>query len=236
MIRVHRIMDHSFIASAISSSSVVIDLGGNRGTFANGIVEQFGARCVVYEPNPAMFACIPVLPNLEKHQKAATAADGPVSFYVDENPEASSLTADPARVRSDRLLVEGRSLSSIIADADVPRLSLLKIDIEGAEVAVLDATNDDVLSRCDQISIEFHELFGWTSVEDIQRLRKRMRLMGFRSIVMSARHYGDVLFINEAAFGSANTREMLAACRWFRTQRVARACINAVMHRVGLQR
>ena len=233
---VDRIMHHTFVASDLHLGALVIDLGANAGAFAAAVVGKFGVRCIAYEPNPAMLAKIPVLPGIATRLAAATSIDGVVEFHIDENPEASSLRSDGNRPQQATIAVEGRSLATILADAGDGRVALLKVDIEGAETDFFSAARDADLQRCDQITIEFHELFGWTKVDDIRHFRRRMRALGFRSATLSVRHYGDVLFINEQAFGRVGARLRIGRCVAFKMVRAAREVRSSILDHFGLRR
>jgi FkbM family methyltransferase len=56
-----------------------------------------------------------------------------------------------------RLPCELRTLSSVLRDHAVDRVHLLKIDVERAELDVLDGIDDDHWARIDQIVVELHD-------------------------------------------------------------------------------
>jgi methyltransferase FkbM-like protein len=78
------------------------------------------------------------LTGVEVHDVAVTSADGAVDFHPATQAWISSLRdradgSTPIRVR-------GQSLDSLLDELDIPSVDLLKIDVEGEELAVLGAS------------------------------------------------------------------------------------------------
>jgi FkbM family methyltransferase len=80
--------------------------------------------------------------------------------------------------------VPARRIESIAAEHGAQRLALLKLDIEGAEYAVI----DDLLAgamRPDQLLVEFDELHGPASLAPVWRVATRIRALrrcGYRLV------------------------------------------------------
>jgi hypothetical protein len=47
------------------------------------------------------------------------------------------------------------------------------MDIEGAEIEVIDSLDDDLIEGVGQWTIEFHDFMGLTSVSDVERCVER---------------------------------------------------------------
>ena len=73
---------------------------------------------------------------------------------------------------------------------------LVKIDIEGAEFELFDATSDHVLQSVGQLTVEFHDFMNPDWSEAVNRLKERMADLGFQIFGFSGRFNGDVLFLN----------------------------------------
>jgi FkbM family methyltransferase len=73
-----------------------------------------------------------------------------------------------------------RDLASILDEAEFETVSLLKIDCEGGEYEILEATSDEVLSRIDRVCMEFHELHP---SHDHRKLFERLERCGFEVTV-----------------------------------------------------
>ena len=56
--------------------------------------------------------------------------------------------------------VSGRHLAGIVCELGVTDIEVLKMDIEGAELEVIDSLDDEFLRNISQITIEFHDFLG----------------------------------------------------------------------------
>src|SRR4051812_399823 len=88
---------HTFDASALTRSSVIVDLGANAGEFATKMHDRFGVHVVAVEPNPALYARLCKLPYVTPFQAAISSQDGTARFVVDENDLASRIGNDGDR-------------------------------------------------------------------------------------------------------------------------------------------
>lgn len=73
-----------------------------------------------------------------------------------------------------------RDLASILDEVSFDKVDLLKIDCEGGEYEILDATPDEVMSRINRICMEFHELHP---SHDHRKLVERLKSCGFEVTV-----------------------------------------------------
>jgi hypothetical protein len=55
---------------------------------------------------------------------------------------------------------------------------------------------DELLRSISQLTIEFHDYQGITTLDVIERITKRLENLGFFSIRMWRHGYGDTLFVN----------------------------------------
>ena len=142
------------IVSMLRSGDVVIDCGANMGA-VTGPLAATGAEVHAYEPDPYAFgklrAAVGALPNVTLHNAAVGVEDGTVHLMrarnFEENPKGAS-------VRS-TVVPGGRQISEAAGDSipvplvDLPRVirdlaarhgevAFLKLDIEGAELALLE--------------------------------------------------------------------------------------------------
>jgi FkbM family methyltransferase len=78
------------------------------------------------------------------------------------------------RFRSDLLTCPLRTLSEVIREHSVPRIDLLKVDVEKSEMEVLDGLEDADWDKVEQAVIEVHDL-----ADRLQRMKARFRDRGF---------------------------------------------------------
>lgn len=191
---------HSFFPHLLRQSSVVVDLGGNRGEFSRQIRTRFGCDCILVEPNPALFEGV-ATDGVRKFQYAITSSDGAVALHLSHNPEASSIRMVPERESGGTVEVPGIRLSKLLDDLNVLCVDLLKVDIEGAEIAMFDSLEDARLRQFVQISVEFHDFNGMAPRLEVERVRERMRALGFVELQMSRQSLIDVLYVNNEVAG-----------------------------------
>lgn len=175
------------VVAGLEPGDIAIDCGANVGKFTVAMAES-GATVYAFEPNPDAFArlreTVGAYPNVRCFQAAVTTTPGPVKLYLhkyaSDDPvhfsSGSSLVESKRNVRKDRFtLVEGIELAGFIKELD-QQVRLLKMDIEGAEVDVLNQLIDEGLHEViDQAFVEVHDRQIRKLVEPTQRLRERLQ-------------------------------------------------------------
>jgi FkbM family methyltransferase len=168
----------------LSPGDICIDCGANVGEISGKFADR-GARVHAFEPDPWSFrqlsANLQDRPGVTLHNKAVGAAEGRISFFRDaafeDQPDQHSL-ASSVYPRPDRpqtsVEVEVIDLLAFQRGLDAP-VKILKMDIEGAEVALLDALIDAGLAaEIEHVFVETHELQFAELLEGTARLRKRV--------------------------------------------------------------
>lgn len=128
-------------------NAFVLDIGANCGAFAVplGIAAGAGSRVVAFEPNPVMIGRLGhniTLNDLggvirvEGCALGSEAGEGILNFRA-RNFGQASLMPIRKRARNGNTLVPVRPLLDFVAEAEGHHVSVLKIDVEGAEVAAL---------------------------------------------------------------------------------------------------
>ena len=141
----------------LDASSVVFDVGGYRGDFADAIFKRFGCRVFIFEPVPEYHAhCLkrfsgnPAITCLNYGLAASTG-----SFLMKISEDASSFTRDIEAGRTLRASVRG-AIEAVDA-LGVETIDLIKINIEGGEFELLPAMIDSgLVRRTKYIQIQFH--------------------------------------------------------------------------------
>ena len=152
---IETIYDHTVHPRYLGPQSEVLDLGANYGLFAKAITARFGCRCIAVEPTPEPFAAIAESPLISKLQAAAASKSGTVPFHVATDSIFSSLYPTSSVLRV--IEVRAFSLSDLFDLVETRPLDLLKMDIEGAEVELLNTCPPSVLQQIRQITVEFHD-------------------------------------------------------------------------------
>jgi len=202
------IRGHSLYTPPLGADSVVVDLGANRGEFALQMSRRFGGRYYLVEGNPELHDGLRAHTPFRVLPYAVAPEDGPIRFNVAKNDEGSSILALPETSVYDCTLdrsveVAGKRLESILAEIDEPRVDLLKVDIEGAEIEMLTTTDAARLRAIGQITVEFHgdSVFGFGLHREVERAIDRLERLGFVALNFSRPMRTDVLFVSRALHG-----------------------------------
>lgn len=187
---------HTLHPRFVGPQSVVLDVGANLGNFARQMVQQFGCYCHALEPNPAVFARIPPHDRIRPHQLAVAGRPGVLRLSLDDDPECSSLRPVPGKNYRGAIDVRAVTLEEFATGQGLDRIDVLKLDIEGAEVEVLDACSDDFLRRVGQLAVELHDFTGQVSQAEIERLFGRLRRLEFSIVKMARKSHIDTLAVN----------------------------------------
>jgi FkbM family methyltransferase len=222
MISIETIHWHTLAPQFLNPSSRVLDLGANYGHFSHAITKRCGCQCVAIEPSPDIFRCIQPSALIKSVQAAVAGKSGTMGFRIDPvNVLASTLTDD----KSADVQVRIMTLPELTQELDWQSIDLLKVDIEGAEIDMLEACPDQFLAeRIRQISIEFHDFCGITPTTVVRRCLDRLHSLGFASVRMSRIGHQDTWLINRNLLPITNYNILyhrIVTRNWFGAMRVA---------------
>lgn len=154
----------------IRSGEVFIDCGANVGKISKQALEA-GAIVHAFEPNPFAFKALMdhlgSNSNFHGYQKAISNQKGKLFLYLHENSDqdevhwstGSSLLDYKSNVRADKSVeVEVESLTDFIDSLGSVNISVVKIDVEGAEVDILpDLIEKNYYKQIGNIFVETHD-------------------------------------------------------------------------------
>ncbi len=123
----------------------VLDVGAHVGYFSLLFAVRTGSagRVTTLEPNPANVAKIRAmiaanaLENIELLPLAASDADGTVEFATEETGQMGHITPAQSAARPGVVTVQATRIDTLSARPGFRPVDLLKLDVEGAEVAAL---------------------------------------------------------------------------------------------------
>jgi len=206
---VERLAGHSFLSAPLTRDSVVVDLGVNEGAFAHAIIRHYGCRVVGVEPVPELFETVPTDDRLTVERRAVTGDGGPATLYV--NPSTcATIQASLAHREAPAQRVDGTTLEGLLDRHGVERAALVKVDIESAELDLLEGSSHETLRRADQFTIEFHDFLDPELAAPTERAKQRLRAAGFSELALS-RDNTDVLFVNAARLPFGRLRRAAVA-------------------------
>jgi FkbM family methyltransferase len=202
MTRIVQVNGHGLFAPAINERSVVLDLGANLGKFSSEIIGQFGCRVIMVEANPDLSRLLQKN-GTDVYTIAVGGSDGVATFNVSSNVEASSLLALPdesayGATLDRRIEVKLVSLASLLKSTGP--VDVLKMDIEGAEVAALGSVDDDALRNIGQITVEFHDdpSFHFDLGDSVSSVIARLERLGFTYLQFNRPSRTNALFLGPA--------------------------------------
>lgn len=180
--------------NALRRGDVCLDCGANVGAITVRLA-MTGAQVHAFEPDPDAFAQLATrcaeFPNVTLHNAAVGVGTGTVRLYRSAQAGANALskTQRSSTVRSkanvfehNAVDVEKRDFAQYLHSLNTP-VSFVKMDIEGAEVEILEAlfaTSDHRLIR--QMFVETHE-------KQIPALRSRTM-----ALIRDGKRFGNVNF------------------------------------------
>jgi len=185
-----KISGHTFKENKINKNSVIIDIGALYGIFANPMLEKFHCYIESYEPSKDNFEKLKKInnPKFKAFNKAVSDFTGKSNFNVFGYgwDGGSNTLIDSKRTPTESYKVDVISIDDILKNHS--KVALLKLDCEGAEKNILLNGDLNLLSRCDQISVEFHSFRDYFDITKkdvdkiIERLSKRFhcKLIGNR--------------------------------------------------------
>lgn len=148
-------------------NEVAIDVGcGFEVELSRYLIDNFNLHCYCVDPTkkhePYIKSKVEIYHGkLNYLQNALCSKNCTLTFNETIDNESGSIFNDHINILNDRInqyQVEGIDLTTLIAKTEAPEISLLKIDIEGAEYELFSNINDNDLLKCKQIFIEFHHI------------------------------------------------------------------------------
>jgi FkbM family methyltransferase len=158
----------------------ILDCGANVGVASLFFRRRYAdARITAFEADPALFALLDANLNangaaaIERRNVAVWTADGSLTFRS-EGSDSGMIESLPGAVAGRAVVVPSLRLRDIIAAEST--IDLLKLDIEGAEDAVL-ADCEPVLDRVRAMVMDLHEFDP--STRQAPRVLERLARAGF---------------------------------------------------------
>lgn len=178
----------------LQPGDIAIDCGANVGNVTTKMAER-GAIVYAFEPNPHAYAKLEERfrgnKNIHCINKAVWDHTENVKLFLHQNSSSdplkwssgSSIKQEKENISADTYVeVEAIDLSKFIADLKKP-VSILKIDIEGAECDILiQLLNNGIAKTIQAILVETHEIKIPSLREPMRRIRERIQQEGLTNI------------------------------------------------------
>ncbi|MFD1872089.1 FkbM family methyltransferase [Hymenobacter bucti] len=186
-----------------TTTPTIIDGGANIGMAVVYFKKHFPeATILAFEPSPEAFRLLTTnvannqLRNVQLYNVALAPTAGELPFYLEADGAGlnGSLRPHPAGART--VHVPARRLSDYLGST--ARISLLKLDVEGAEAGILaDLDQDGLLSCCQQVIVEYHYPIGSAESAQLaaclQTFERRQFAYYFKVVYPRTVHSQDVI-------------------------------------------
>jgi FkbM family methyltransferase len=183
---------------------------GEDASFDLALIERFDCPVYVFDPTPRARAyaeqLMPQHPGFCFYPYGLWREDAIQRFYSPQNPAHVSHSLLNLQETDDYFDAQCRRLSSVMQELGHQRIDLLKLDIEGAEYAVIESFLEDGLT-VNMLCVEYDEMHHPMDRNWVARLRgsvRRLKQAGYRLI--DAEAGANLLFIHEKALKDAARR------------------------------
>lgn len=185
-----------YCGAQIAPGQTVVDAGAHIGVFSLMAARRVGpaGRVICFEPSPRTAEILRRnlaandLSWVRNHAVALAETDGFADFFVaddaGDNPAADTLSDAPGR---GRVSVRLRRLDDVLSEEGVSHVDHLKIDVEGAELRVLDGATQ-TLARARRLVMEVHP----PRVDPVE-VRRRLEALGFSCRTVAEAEGGVIL-------------------------------------------
>jgi FkbM family methyltransferase len=191
------ICGHTFVKEFLGATPSVVDCGANYGAFSTCLAKEHLATVYGFEPDPRLFPMLPELDNVTFFNLAVSGSGANLILNLGEEKCSSAYFSEGTG--QDAVAVKSTKLNDFCREKKLNKIDLLKLDIEGAEIEVLEKLPPEFLAAIGQITVEFHDFLDKAELPRIRSAVRRVQACGFYFVKLSQHDYSDCLFINTKA-------------------------------------
>lgn len=157
------------ICDLLKPGQTFIDVGGNKGDFSLLAAKIIGdnGRVLTFEPEPENCHWFEKSIKLNSYDSiqlfnlALSDSNGKAQLYLGEKSGWHSLISAQGNTDNSTIEVEKRTLDSILDENDIHQVDMMKIDVEGAEMEVLNGAKQTLDNNSDLILLlDLHPHMG----------------------------------------------------------------------------
>lgn len=158
--------DYALFMALVSADDVVIDVGANYGMYTLGVAKRLGprGRVIAFEPDARSLVLLEQNVRLNHFERQVNCVgacvgdhDGTTDFFAAIDPSFSGIHDTGRSETSSHLTLPIRTLDSILAELGATQVSLVKIDVEGAEWEVLRGAQQTLANSDPVIMLEISQ-------------------------------------------------------------------------------
>jgi len=183
---------YSFFKRTLRKGYYFLDIGAHVGSYALRAAKLVGPNGVVVaiEPHPQNAFLLKInaklnnFNNIKIVQAAAWSKRDKLPLYLGLESGWHSLKSE--KYRSNFLEVLCLPVDEIVKELGLSRIDLVKIDVEGAEIEVLDGLKNTLVKLKPSVIIEVH---SYSNLRKILEMVEDLRKLGIVMLKLDERHY-----------------------------------------------
>lgn len=161
-----------YITDKIKPNDLLVDVGANEGDYTDFFKNKLKGTGRIF--------CIELLPETYNHlvnkftndtnviilNKAVCDKNEPITYYRGVNTQTNNIIGHDMNFKSNEKIgvIDGLRLDTLLND--VPIIDLVKIDVEGAELSVLNGMSG-IIYKTNNILVECHLDEDWFEIKDL---------------------------------------------------------------------
>ena len=157
----------------LTETSVVLDLGGFKGNFAESIFNKYSCEIYVFEPVKSFYNIIK--DKFKDNEKVKPFHYGlsneDKELYISNTGDASSVF-----IKTDGgEKIQLKSIVNFIKDHNITNVDLIKINIEGGEYEVLESLLESgLITNFKNLQIQFHDFIIDNARERMENIQRKL--------------------------------------------------------------
>lgn len=172
-------VDNKYDCYELDKMETVFDIGANSGLFSLLAIKKGAKKVYAFEPNQESLINLNQLVkgiNVEVIDKAVYTKDEDLVFYIDPNNTTIGSISEDHIINNgskvEKIVVPAVSLKTFFDQNNIDRISLLKMDIEGAEYDIIDNLEPEIFDKIDNFLIEYHDNYDGRAEKLVTKLVK----------------------------------------------------------------
>ena len=189
---IHEPVTTQIVQEKIKPGMICLDCGGNIGYYAtleSNLVGKEG-RVIAIEPSPVNVKYLEKnlklqnQENFEVHNLACGNTDGEITFVVHKISNMCRVANEGETESEDKKFVKipVKKLDTFLADKKLPRLDLLRMDIEGSELRLFEGAVKTIRKYKPMIQIELHP--GHLGPENTRKVLEFLKMKDMNSLLL----------------------------------------------------
>ena len=159
----------------LNENSIIFDLGGYKGEFAEEIYNKYQSKIYVFEPILEFYAIIKNKfsnnPKIIPYQYGLAGKDEEMQISMSDNSSSVFLKTENSET------IQLKSIVEFIKSNHILKVDLIKINIEGGEYEVLESLlENNLIGIFDNIQVQFHDFLFENAKERMNAIQQKLKL------------------------------------------------------------